>query len=242
MIEYKTLNFEIKEVDDQGVFKGYGSTFGATPDLGGDIVLSGAFKNTLAKKGKFGSSIKMLWQHNTNLPPVGVWKELSEDKKGLAVVGQYALATQMGKELYELSKMNPPAIDSLSIGYEAINAEYPTDKDKGKWRRKLAEIDLYEISPVNFPMNPKATITAVKMLVEEAKNERELEEGLRELGLSHEASKYVVKYMKVGLAEKWRDDPAGKLLKCLRDVSTDMGMLALRSALKDTSTVIKNLK
>lgn len=234
MLDYLTFAFELKEVDEQGVFKGYASTFGGSPDLGGDIIERGAFKKTLTGKGKFGTSIKMLWQHNSNLPPVGTWKNLEEDNRGLKVEGQFALKTQMGNELYELTKIG--AIDSMSIGYEAIQVTYP--KDKEKFRRKLAEIELYEISPVNFPMNPKAGITTVKSMIENATSERQLEEALREAGLTKSAAQYIVSHMRKSLAEKWQADPAMGVLRTLREANSKIRVQSLHEALKSAN---KNL-
>lgn len=236
-MEYKSVQFKIKDIDDKGYFKGYASTFGTIPDFGGDIITKGAFSKTIANKGKFGTSIKMLWQHNMNLPPVGTWKSFKEDDYGLDVEGMYALKTQMGSELYELSKLDPPAIDSLSIGYTIVIGE----KGEGKIKRVLKELALYEVSPVNFPMNPFANITGVKAMIEGARTERQLEEALRDAGLTGGAAKYIVGLCKESLADRNKSG-AETVLEALRDARADIRAMYIRDELRATRKLLQNLK
>lgn len=153
------LTAEIKmdaEDEDKGVFVGYGSYFG-NKDQGNDVVQSGAFAKSIAKRGAKG--IKMLYNHKQD-EPIGVYKEVDEDNKGLKVKGMLALGTQRGKEVYELMKMG--AIDGLSIGYRVDQKGYDYE-DNGK-KRILKEVDLMEISAVTFPMNQRAKVRYVKGL------------------------------------------------------------------------------
>ena len=144
------------EDEDKGVFEGYGSYFG-NKDQGNDVVQSGAFAKSIAKRGPKG--IKMLYNHKQD-EPIGVYKEINEDNKGLRVKGMLALGTQRGKEVYELMKMG--AIDGLSIGYKVDQKGYDYE-DNGK-KRILKEVDLMEISAVTFPMNQRAKVRYVKGL------------------------------------------------------------------------------
>ena len=47
-----TVPLEIKadDVGDDGTFKGYGSTFGGMPDSHGDIIVEGAFHDTIISR------------------------------------------------------------------------------------------------------------------------------------------------------------------------------------------------
>ena len=54
--------------------------------------------------------------------------------------------------------MKEGAVDGLSIGFRAARAL----RDKSSGLRRLAEIDLWEISLVTFPMLPQARVNAVK--------------------------------------------------------------------------------
>lgn len=167
------VQFDIKALDsdeEKGEFSGYGSIFG-NKDLGNDIVMEGAFAQSIGKKGA--KAVKMLYQHRAD-EPIGVFDEIIEDSRGLKVKGRLAMGTQRGREVYELMKMG--AIDGLSIGYRVDAKGYDYD-DKRK-RRYLKSVDLMEISAVTFPMNPKARVSQVKS----EKTVREWEEVLRDAG------------------------------------------------------------
>lgn len=167
------VQFDIKALDadeEKGEFSGYGSIFG-NKDLGNDVVVEGAFAQSIGKKGA--KAVKMLYQHRPD-EPIGVFDEIIEDRRGLKVKGRLAMGTQRGREVYELMKMG--AIDGLSIGYRVDAKGYDYD-DKRK-RRYLKSVDLMEISAVTFPMNPKARVAQVKA----EKTVREWEEVLRDAG------------------------------------------------------------
>lgn len=192
---YFDCPLEIKEdsLQENGLFEGYGATFGGKPDAYGDIVAPGAFAGTLEKGGRNGNGIAMLWCHDSD-DPIGVWTMLAEDKKGLKVQGKLAMKTQCGMEKYELMKMG--AVKGLSIGYDTISYEY----DEKKKVRTLTEVNLWEISLCTFPANTKATVTAIKA-IESAQNERELEHALRDAGLSKSVAQYITKLAKPSLRE-----------------------------------------
>ena len=192
--EYMDLLFEIKEVnEDTGIFGGYASTFGGKPDSYGDIVVEGAFKKTLDKGGYTGFGVSMLWQHDPK-QPIGTWIELTEDKKGLSVIGKLTKGVKQADEALLL--MKDKALRGMSIGYNATIKEY----DEKKKVRYLKEIELYEISPVTFPANTRAQITTVKA-IEQATTERELERALRDAGLSQKEALIMVNRSKPYLRE-----------------------------------------
>lgn len=166
-------------------FQGYGAVFGNV-DKGGDLIEPGAFSAFLADmhEGKQ-QWPAMLSQHggmgltSQDMTPVGVWHELAEDGKGLKTDGEFA-DTERGIELYKLGKMKPrPAISGLSIGYIAKQSVPRTSPDEP--RRRLKQIDLIEISPVTFPMNGRARISAVKAL-DDIASLADAEAFLREVG------------------------------------------------------------
>jgi len=184
--------------DEKGEFEGYASVFG-NKDLGNDVVVTGAFAKSIARRGARG--VKFLYQHDTK-QPIGVFDEIIEDDRGLRVKGRLALGTQQGRDVYELMKIG--AIDGLSIGYKVDAKGYEYDQ-RGK-RRKLKEVDLMEISAVTFPMNPKATIDAVKA---NGRTVREWESFLRdEGGLSRSDAKIAAKAVSDSLVRDAEDDSA----------------------------------
>ncbi len=138
-------------VTDGHVVAGYASLFGKR-DQGGDIVQAGAYSASLAALTKAGRQVKMLWQHDPT-QPIGVWDEVREDKMGLWVKGRILTEVEKGREAAAL--LTAGAIDGLSIGYRTVRAE----RD-GKGQRILAELELWEVSLVTFPMLPEARVAA----------------------------------------------------------------------------------
>ncbi|QHQ34551.1 HK97 family phage prohead protease [Algicella marina] len=147
--KYTTLGTEIAL--KEGVIEGYASLFGAT-DQGGDTVMPGAYKASLAATTRPRGAVKMLWQHDP-LKPIGVWDDIHEDGRGLYVKGRILKDVQAGREA--LSLLEAGAIDGLSIGYRTRRA----DKSETGGRR-LLEVDLWEVSVVTFPMLPEARVQA----------------------------------------------------------------------------------
>lgn len=178
--------FEVKSVDESGVFTGYGSVFG-TLDSYKDIVVKGAFSETLSAWRQKGRLPALLWQHDIR-KPAGVYTAMREDKNGLYVEGQLALKTRLGQEAFELMKMD--ALGGLSIGF--VTKEEAFDHDTGI--RQLKKVDLFEVSLVTFPANEDAKIASVKNALRcgEIPEMREVEGILREAGFSHSQAKAIL--------------------------------------------------
>lgn len=186
----KTLDFqcELKASGDTGTFEGYGSIFNIT-DRGGDIVVPGAFTETLAAQKAAGRLPAMLWQHR-QAEPIGVYTSMEEDSVGLKVKGQLALKTARGAEAYELMKMG--ALSGMSIGYRSRDDSY----DRVTGVRSLKKVDLVELSLVTFPMNDASRVSAVKT-IEELDSLSEIERHLRDVcGLSKSESTALVSRVK----------------------------------------------
>ena len=204
---YLDFPFEIKanNVMENGTFEGYASTFGGNPDSHGDIIAPGAFSETIQHGGRNRNGIAMLWYHNPK-EPIGVWESIIEDSKGLKVRGILDLEVQRARELHSL--MRKGAIKGLSIGwdwYRSSKGDIKKDSyeivENGVTRtRLLKQLELWEISPVTFPSNKRAKVTRVKS-VTSANTEREMEEALRESGLSKNEALYVVKLCRPSLRD-----------------------------------------
>ena len=148
--ETKLLPAALAGVAEDGGFEGYASLFGVA-DLGKDLVVPGAFAESLARRGSAG--VRMLWQHDP-AEPIGRWLSLAEDGRGLRVRGRLNLAVARAREIHAL--MREGAIDGLSIGFRVERAR--TDR---AGLRRLEKLDLWEISVVTFPMQPGARIAAL---------------------------------------------------------------------------------
>lgn len=155
--EYKFLELKADGIDDDGMIRGYASTFGNI-DLGNDVVDAGAFKKTLKESG--GGKVPFLADHNPTTP-MGWGLRGEEDSKGLLVEGRVNMKDPFAVGRLNLAKM---AIENgakmgISIGYGTVKSE--PDKQMPQVRR-LKELKLYEWSLVVFPMNTAAMVTAAK--------------------------------------------------------------------------------
>ena len=181
--KYLDFAFDVKEISDEGKFEGYASTH-YNVDRGGDRVEQGAFDRSLARYKARNQRPKMLWQHDPT-KVIGVWDEMYQDDKGLYVKGRLLKETQLGKEAHVL--MRAGAIDSMSIGYRTLDADYEGDDAE---IRVLKELDLFEVSVVTFPMNPEALVTAVKRI----DSIRDVERLLRDGGVPNAMAKLIASH------------------------------------------------
>ena len=177
----KDFGLTVKKVSDEGVFEGYASMFGGPPDSYGDVVMPGAFANSLAKHKREGTMPSLLWGHNHNELPIGSWQDMAEDGKGLWAQGQLNVNDPVGQRVHAALKAK--SVRGLSIGYRTISEERDP---KNPRINQLHELDLWEVSVVNFPANRRSLINAVKsgFAVGQEPTVREFEGTLRELGFS----------------------------------------------------------
>ena len=184
--ETKFAACDLKSVDADGTFEGYASVFGAE-DMAHDVVMAGAFTQSLAKRGAQG--VKLLFQHDP-AEPIGVWLELAEDPKGLYARGR--LMPEVAKAREVLALMRAGALDGLSIGFRAVKGS----RDAKSGVRRLKEIDLWEISIVTFPMLQEARVETVKTgpFAGRLPTEREFERWLtRDAGLSRSEARAIIR-------------------------------------------------
>lgn len=151
-LTHTRANLTLKGVSGDGSFSGYASLFGEV-DLGRDTIVSGAFSKSLKARGAAG--VRMLFQHDP-AEPIGTWKVIREDERGLYVEGVLSPGVARAREVHALMKSG--ALDGLSIGFRTVRAR----SDKASGVRRILEADLWEISVVTFPMLPAARVSNVK--------------------------------------------------------------------------------
>lgn len=188
------VKFSTEDMDAKtGEFSGYGAVFGNV-DSYGDVIVPGAFKVNLKEWAKAKKLPPMLVQHggwmmgDMDALPIGIWTEMEEDDTGLKVKGRIInLDTERGKTIY--GAMKEGALDGMSIGYRAKKFTLGTKPEEP--RRKLEQIELFEVSVVTFPANGKARVAAVKS-AEQIKTIRDFEDFLRDAGgFSNAAAKAI---------------------------------------------------
>lgn len=222
------LDFEFKFASGAkpGTFSGYGAVFGNI-DSYGDVIEKSAFKETLREWESKGKWPPMLLQHGGGMfgggaadgIPVGAWTSMEENSKGLKVEGFVdPIDTDEGKKIY--AGLKNGGLEGLSIGFEV--REFIAGTKPGEPRRRLTNIDLWELSIVTFPANDKALVGNVKAMIDELKTLSDAENFLREAGgpwwSKKAATDFVSKLVKIARREAGDDQGVKGLLESLRDV------------------------
>ena len=135
----------------------------------------------------------MLWQHGLGAAaedkmPVGYWTAIEEDAHGLKVAGQLdPIDTERGRTL--LAGLRNGSIDAMSITYSAVDVAY--GKTAADPVRTITKVELYEVGPVLWGMNPLAGIEDAKA-ASRIRTIRDFEAFLRDAGgFSHAAAKAI---------------------------------------------------
>lgn len=193
-IKYIDRPFEVKSVDEDGIFTGYGSVFGNV-DLYKEIVAPGAFADSLAQWKESGSLPPVLWQHRSG-EPVGPHLSMSEDAHGLLLKG-HLLVNDVVRAKEARALMKAKAVNGLSIGFVTREDSY----DKVTGIRTLNKVDLWEVSIVTFPANPMAQINSVKSSIESIETLRDAEAFLRDAGRfsSANAAAFISRFKSVSI-------------------------------------------
>jgi HK97 family phage prohead protease len=152
------LEFKV-DAEGPGRFEGLASTYHV--DLGNDRVEPGAFAASIPRFLERGG---LHWGHALDQPPVGLVEQAVEERAGLRVGGVFH-ATARGQEARQVAaeRVRAGRPLGLSIGYDARASRWESAKDgSGERVRVLTAVELYEVSLTPIPMNPHATLTAVK--------------------------------------------------------------------------------
>lgn len=165
-------SFELK-AGDNGIVEGYASTWTKTPDSYGDIVIKGAFTETLKKRKATGHPFPLCFNHDFD-QIIGAVTEAEEDDFGLKIKASF-LNTALAQEKRELVKEG--IVWQFSFAYSVLGSEEPTAEEKKQGIfQKLTKLDLYEVSLVPVPANQTAIVTEVKNDSEAETKEAEVEE------------------------------------------------------------------
>lgn len=165
-------------------FEGYASVFNSV-DAVRDTVISGAFSSSEGKK------IPMFVNHDHSAMPVGSYM-VKEDGRGLYAYGDINKDHASGPSVY--TALMRGDVTGLSIGYKVNPNGFERKADGG---RILKDLDLKEISVVNFPCEDSARIIAVKSDLETIDNLKDCENYLRDAcGFSRSMATAFVSHVK----------------------------------------------
>jgi HK97 family phage prohead protease len=167
-VKTKSFTIEAKALDEagEGRFTGYASVFDNV-DSYGDMVIAGAFADSLKTFGSKGDGIPLLWRHRTDDPfmNLGATLEAKEDARGLWVDCQIDLETAAGKQTHKLLKQG--RVGQMSFAYDIVEAGWIERKpEDGGSYYELRKLDIREVSVVQFGANSETEILAVKTAVD----------------------------------------------------------------------------
>lgn len=201
-MEKRFKSFELKAAEG-GIVEGYASTWTTTPDSYGDIVLKGAFKETLEKRKATGHPFPLCFNHDLD-QIIGAVKDIEEDDTGLKITASF-LNTPLAQEKRELVKEG--IVWQFSFAYSILGAEKPTPEEKANGIvQKLTKLDLYEVSLVPVPANQTAIVTEVKSdSVEKKVEETEEKAGRRNRKSDEDIINQIIDLAKSLLTDKVDD-------------------------------------
>jgi HK97 family phage prohead protease len=165
-IQYRTaFDFRATGDDNPAGFEGYASTWWAA-DSYATAMAPGAFKKSIKERAE---RIPVLWNHDTNAP-IGKHLALKEDKIGLYV--NVGIADDGAEGSTFLARMRFGVPFGMSFGFQTVKDRSAADDDpidlsqlpgvKASDVRVITEVKFWESSPVTFPANESAAITATR--------------------------------------------------------------------------------
>ena len=95
----RDFSLRVKGLDNSGSFTGYASTYGGPPDLAGDVIEPGAYRQAIASQG---NGYPLLWSHRTD-EPIGLAR-ISDSPTGLVTEGQLLLSDPQASRVWGFIK------------------------------------------------------------------------------------------------------------------------------------------
>ncbi|MBR3244182.1 MAG: HK97 family phage prohead protease [Parasporobacterium sp.] len=165
--QLKTYTGKDFTTEENGSISGYFATFDHDHgDSYGDVIKKGAFAGTIAKRKKNGHPFPMCFNHDFN-SIIGRVTDIGEDNKGAYFTAEF-FPTEKAQDIRNMVKSG--VLWQFSFAYDVLSSGKVTAGD-GSTVRELRELELYEISIVVVPANPRATITDIKKTFTEKKQE-----------------------------------------------------------------------
>ena len=158
MPKYKEFRLTKLE-NDSGSISGYFSTYDRIPDSYGDVIAKGAFLETIQKRKESGHPFPLCWNHDLDKIIGSIDPgEIEETDKGPLMTANF-FDTPLAQEKRELVKSG--VVYQFSFAYDVLEAG-PVELENGTKANELRKLDLFEVSIVPIPANPRAEMTDVK--------------------------------------------------------------------------------
>ena len=156
-MEHLYKHFETKAAEDNGTISGYFSTYDRIPDSYGDVIAPGAFTETIKAREESGHPFPLCWNHNLD-QIIGKVDSIEDTEKGPLMTASF-FDTPLAQEKREIVKSG--VVYQFSFAYDVKDAAQVTLED-GTKANELRQIDLFEVSIVPIPANPRAEMTSIK--------------------------------------------------------------------------------
>ncbi|WP_313548356.1 HK97 family phage prohead protease [Corynebacterium sp.] len=162
-LKKKSFDIHVKAVEEPseetGVMVAYAAIFNNV-DSYGDVILPGAFANSLKEYEDKERPIPLLYGHDFWDPfsNIGAVTEASEDEKGLKVTAKFDLENPKAAQVFRLVKEKRLA--QMSFAYDIVEAAM-AERD-GEHVYELKEIKLFEVSVVPIGANQETEILEAK--------------------------------------------------------------------------------
>lgn len=158
MYKYKEFAL-IKSDEDAGKISGYFSTYDRIPDSYGDVIARGAFTETIQKRKESGHPFPLCWNHDLNQIIGSIDPEdIIDDDHGPHMDASF-FNGPLAQEKREIVKSG--VVYQFSFAYQILDAGTVTLED-GTKANELRKLELFEVSIVPVPANPRAEVTDIK--------------------------------------------------------------------------------
>lgn len=157
-METKTKTFEVKA--DNGTITGYAATWIREPDAYGDVILQGAFAESIEQIKAEGKVLPLLYNHdNFDIKNfIGTVIDLEEDDHGLKFTATFD-DTPEGQRARQLA--SDGRLVKFSFAYDVVE-QGSAKLDDGREVNELRKLNIHEVSLVLYPANPDTSIIEVK--------------------------------------------------------------------------------
>ena len=142
---------------DTGTISGYFSTYDRIPDSYGDVIAPGAFTETLKARKESGHPFPLCWNHDLD-QIIGTVDNIEDTEKGPLMTASF-FDTPLAQEKRALVLSG--CVYQFSFAYEVKKAAQ-IELEDGTKANELRELELFEVSIVPIPANPRAEVTEIK--------------------------------------------------------------------------------
>lgn len=156
-MEHLYKSFNIKSDADSGKISGYFSTYDRIPDSYGDVVAQGAFTDTIKAREESGHPFPLCWNHDLD-QIIGKVDSIEDTEKGPLMTASF-FDTPLAQEKRAIVQSG--VVYQFSFAYGIEDAAQVTLED-GTKANELRKLDLFEVSIVPIPANPRAEVTEIK--------------------------------------------------------------------------------